>query len=120
MAPSRTRAGATQTIFITGYARIPQGITANQLYRVLGVGLEVNPQSEEITDADCTLATSVGRDFFRKLVIGYNLRHGVEPLVEVFESRYFGSARKAIIAALRIAGRRYAAYKSGEEFEVEE
>ncbi|MGE5484724.1 MAG: DUF3870 domain-containing protein [Ignavibacteriales bacterium] len=101
------------TVFITGYARIPQGITANQLYRVLGIGVEVDPATGVILDADCTLATSVGRRFFSKLAIGYNLDDGIESLVAMFEERYHGSAQKAIIAALRVIGQRYEAFKTG-------
>ncbi|MGB9867627.1 MAG: DUF3870 domain-containing protein [Bacillota bacterium] len=100
-------------IFITGYARLPQGITAAELYHVLGIGVEVDPATGVITDADCTLATAVGRNFFRKLVVGYNLEHGIEPLVKEFECRYHGSAKKTIIAALKVVNQRYLAYKSG-------
>jgi hypothetical protein len=101
------------TIFITGYARIPQGITANQLYKVLGIAVEVETETGEIRDADCTLATTVGKRFFRELVVGYNLEAGVEPLVRMFEDRYYGSAKKAVIAALRVVEQRYEAFKIG-------
>ncbi len=110
----------SRTIFITGYARIPEGITANQTYKVLGIGLEVDPRTEVIIDADCTLATTVGRNFFRRLVVGYYLGAGVDPLIQKFERRYHGSAQKAIIAALRVIEKRYLAYKSGSAVEQDE
>jgi hypothetical protein len=109
-----------RTIFITGYARIPEGITANQLYKVLGIGVEIDPKTEVIIDADCTLATAVGKSFFRRLVVGYDLSAGVEPLVQRFERRYHGSAQKAIIAALRVVEQRYSAYKTGSSIDEDE
>ncbi|NPV71376.1 MAG: DUF3870 domain-containing protein [Firmicutes bacterium] len=110
----------SRTIFVTGYARIPEGITANQLYKVLGIGVEIDPRTEVIIDADCTLATTVGKSFFKKLVVGYDLGVGIEPLVQRFERRYHGSAQKAIIAALRVIEQRYIAYKTGCPVEEEE
>jgi len=120
MCPGASGTTESRTIFITGYARIPEGITANQLYKVLGIGVEIDPRTEVIIDADCTLATTVGRSFFRRLVVGYDLSGGVEPLVQRFERRYHVAARKAIIAALRVIEQRYLAYKAGSTFEEDE
>lgn len=90
------------TIFITGYAKLPTAITAEKMYEVIAIGVEIDSDTGTIVDCDCTLATSVGRDFFRKLTTGYCLFQGIDPLIDSFEKRYYGSARKAIITALKI------------------
>lgn len=91
-----------KTIFITGYAKLPSSITAEKLYEIIAMGLEVDTETGKIIDADCTLATEVGKKFFRKLTIGYCLDDGIEELMDVFNKRYYGSARKAIITSLKI------------------
>lgn len=98
------------TIFITGYAKLPSNITAEKLYKVIAVGVEIDPHTGIIVDCDCTLATVVARSFFRKLVLGYNLSNGIEGLTKIFEIRYHGSARKAIVTGLRIMYEKWLAY----------
>lgn len=90
------------TVFITGYAKLPTAITAEKLYQVIAIGLEVDPKTGEIVDGDCTLATELGRAFFKRVVIGHNIETGLEELAEEFEVRYQGSARKAILTALKL------------------
>ncbi len=98
------------TIFFTGYAKLPSNITAEKLYEVIAIGIEVDPNTSIIVDCDCTLATMVARNFFRKLAIGYNLNEGIEGLTKVFEERYYGSARKAIITSLKIMYEKWLTY----------
>lgn len=99
-----------QTIFFTGYAKLPSNITAEKLYEVIAVGVEVDPKTGIIVDCDVTLATAVAKSFFRKLATGYNLNNGIEGLTYTFERRYFGSARKAIITGLKIMYEKWLAY----------
>jgi len=97
-----TNLSSENTVFITGYAKLPSAITAEKLYEVVAVGVEVDPKTGIIVDADCTLATEVSRKFFQKITKGYCLFDGIEPLILRFETRYYGSARKAIVTALKI------------------
>jgi len=90
------------TVFITGHAKLPTAITAEKLYEVIAIGVEVDSQTGIIINSDCTLATDVGKNFFKKLTIGYCLLNGIEPLILQFENRYYGSARKAIVTALKL------------------
>ncbi|SNX54295.1 DUF3870 domain-containing protein [Thermoanaerobacterium sp. RBIITD] len=92
--------------FITGYAKLPDDITARELYTVLAVGLIVHSKSGIIEDADCTLATSAGKSFFKMAVIGKNI-HNIDDIISIFEKQYFGQAKKAIIAALKMCNTKY-------------
>ena len=98
------------TIFITGYAKLPTSITAEKLYQVIALGLEIEVDTGTIVDSDCTLATEVGRRFFKKVVNGYSLNNGIEDLIKEFEQRYYGSARKAIITALKLMYEKWHTY----------
>ena len=108
--PEITGYPGVDTIFVTGYAKLPSSITAEKLYQVIAIGVEIDPQTGVIVETDCTLATEVGKNFYRKLVLGYNLFDGIDGLVERFEKRYHGSARKAIITGLKIMYEKWLAY----------
>lgn len=103
------------TVFFTGYAKLPSSITAEKMYEVIAVGVEVDPATGVIVDCDCTLATIVARNFFKKLVLGYNLSFGIEGLTNRFEKRYYGSARKAIITGLKIMYEKWLLVKENEK-----
>lgn len=98
------------SIFITGYAKLPSNITAEKLYKVVAVGVEIDPNTGIIIDCDCTLATTVGKNFFKKLVMGYNLSNGIDDLIEIFKTRYHGSARKALITGIKIMYEKWLLY----------
>ncbi len=106
-----TRDGArASSVFITGYAKLPEGITASEMFRVVGIGLEVDREAGVVMAADCTLATGVGRRFFQKLVQGRRLVDEFHLLVDEVEERYHGNAQKALVTALRIARDKFRAY----------
>ncbi len=101
-------------VFFTGYAKLPRGITASELFEVVGVGMEIDVRTGTIVDAECTLATRLGRRFFRRLVVGRNIDTGLTALIGEIERRYQGSAQKAIITALKIICEKYRSYRAKE------
>jgi hypothetical protein len=101
------------TIFLTGYARLPSGITASRLSDVVGVGLEVEPGTGRIVEAECTLATALAREFFRRLVVGWSLETDFQAMVKTIERRYHGSAQKALITALKTVLDKYQSRRDG-------
>ncbi|HUW64729.1 MAG TPA: DUF3870 domain-containing protein [Spirochaetia bacterium] len=100
-----------ETIFFSGYAKLPAGITASAMFNVVAVGLEVEAPTGRIVAAECTLATGVGKSFFSRLVVGWNIDTGLPGLIEEIERRYQGSAQKAIITALKIIHEKFRAYR---------
>ncbi|HYE84572.1 MAG TPA: DUF3870 domain-containing protein [Clostridia bacterium] len=93
-------------ILITGYARLPQGITAQELYSVIAVVIVVEKQTGLIVDADCSLATELTRKFVKELLTGCTL-NDQEAIEDKFKEYYYGSARKAIISAIRNCTEKY-------------
>jgi len=96
----------------TGRARLGEGLTAEKLFGVLTVGLEVDMETGCILDADCTLSTEIARNFFKKIVLGYSLKNGIDPLLKKFQIRYYGEVSKALGAALKNIYREYRIIKN--------
>ena len=99
--------GERQSIFLTGYARLPAGIVASEVSEIVGIGLEVELPGGMIIDADCTLATRVAREFVRRILVGKSLQTDLELIQAEIGYRYHGNAQKALVAAMRIAQEKY-------------
>lgn len=100
-------------VLFSGYAKLPTGITATELYRVIGLVILVDIETDTIVEADCTLATHVSRKHVAEILVGETLKHGPEPLVRLIDQYYQGSAKKAIITAIRISCDKFRSYKEG-------
>jgi hypothetical protein len=87
-------------VFVTGYAKLPQGITASELYTVICVGILVDKETGIILDAECSLVTSLAKRVFKELVVNKNL-NDIESIEAGFVKHYYGSAKKALISAMR-------------------
>ncbi|MGA8942356.1 MAG: DUF3870 domain-containing protein, partial [Thermoactinomyces sp.] len=90
-------------------------ITAHKTYEVIAISAEVNPDTGEIVHLDCTLATGLARRFVSELAIGYKLGNDIDELVERLEARYYGSARKALIAAFKSINEKYLEWKVSQQ-----
>lgn len=100
-----------QHILFSGYAKLPAGITASELYKLIGIIVVVDITTGIIVKADCTLATEVARNHVSSFFVGYNLNDGPEKLQEIFEKVYQGGAKKAIVTVIRIIHDKYRSYK---------
>lgn len=100
-------------VFFSAYAKLPLGITATEIYRVIGVVVVVDIETGTIMEADCTLATETARNFVRNIIAGFSMSKGIEPLLQIIDTRYQGGAKKAIITALKIIYDKYRSYREG-------
>ncbi len=94
------------SVFITGYAKLPQGITATEMYSVIVVGVVVNKMTGVIEEVDCSLVTSLAREFVKDLCVGQNISD-YENLTDLLNNHYHGSARKALLSALKNINEKY-------------
>ena len=99
-------------ILFSGYAKLPTGITASEIYKVIGVVLVIDEESGNILEADCTLATAVARNHVSEMLVGRSITNP-ENLVRIIDKTYQGSAKKAVITAIRIIYDKYRSYKEG-------
>lgn len=100
-------------VLFSGYAKLPIGITAGELYKVVGVVVTVDMESGKIIEADCTLATELARKHIARALVGHSLHEGPEKFAEIIEHIYQGNAKKSIITAIRIIIDKYRSYKDG-------
>ena len=87
-------------ILLTGYAKLPSGITAKELYEVVALALVVDYNTGMILKVDSTLATNVAKNFVKKLIINKNI-NDVREIEVGFEKYYYGSAKNALVSALK-------------------
>ncbi len=93
-------------IFLTGYAKLPSGITASENSKTLVLGLIINKKTGEILDVDCSLITRTAKDFVLDYLLGKDINK-VSEISEAFDSVYYGSAKRAIVSALKIIYEKY-------------
>ncbi|GAB6085586.1 DUF3870 domain-containing protein [Alkaliphilus crotonatoxidans] len=87
-------------IFISGYAKLPGGTTAEELYKVVAVGFLIDKNTGKILDADCSLVTRVAKDHVRRILVGKNILE-FEEIEKAFNEYYFGSVKKALISSTK-------------------
>lgn len=88
-------------VFLSGYAKLPDNTTAQKLYNHLVLVVTAELPGGTILDADCTMATELGRSFVRELLVGYDLHRGPEPLAELLNQSYHGHLRKALQTCIK-------------------
>ncbi|OJV64012.1 MAG: hypothetical protein BGO41_07095 [Clostridiales bacterium 38-18] len=109
----------TNHIFLTGYAKLPQGITAKELYAVIAVGVVIDIKTSEIVDADCTLATALAKSVVKNLLVGSKL-NDLDKIEKGFKNHYYGSARKAILSAIKTCNEKYRQILDGADEIIED
>ena len=104
-----------EMVLFSGYAKLPEGITATEMYKVIALVVVVDVSTGLIVEADCTLATELARKQVSNLLVGFNLGESSEELQASINRKYQGSAKKAIITAIRIITDKYHSYKISDE-----
>jgi hypothetical protein len=90
------------TFLFSGYARLPQDVSHQAMYKRVGVVFEVD-EGGTVTACSTTLMMPAASDFFEKLLIGRNVlseRREIEALVRY---RYRGHSQGALVSALHKA-----------------
>lgn len=93
-------------VFVTGYAKLPQGITASELYSVICIGLLVDRNTGIIKDAECSLVTNLAKRVFHECVVNRDINE-IDTIEEDFIKIYYGSAKKALISAMRTCNEKF-------------
>ncbi|GAE27160.1 hypothetical protein JCM9140_3280 [Halalkalibacter wakoensis JCM 9140] len=91
----------SNTVFIAGHARLPQGMAAKSMFDTLTITAEIEMRYGVILEASCTLATDHGREFIGRALRGISLNDGIDATIKYLEDKYRGKATNALIAALR-------------------
>lgn len=96
-----------KTALVTGYSKAPQGTSMYEVYKHAGIVLEIELESHKIVKAEFTFIADLTKEFFNKLLIGYDISQGVDPLIQRIRKHYFAPSQQAVIVALQSAVQRY-------------
>ena len=102
----------TNQVLFSGYARLPSGTVASEMFGVMALVIMVNIKTGEIVEAECTLSTRMAERLVSKILIGRNLKNGPQEIIDLLNRVYQGTAKKAIITALRNVYDKYVAFSS--------
>lgn len=89
-----------ETFLFSGYARLPQDVSHQALYKRVGVVVVVD-DTGKILRASTSLMMDVARDFFGEIVDGLNVVSGREELERIIRYRYRGHSQGALVSAMR-------------------
>ncbi len=90
---------APTTFLFSGYARLPQDVSHQAMYKRVGVVLEAD-EAGVVVACSTTLMMVAAADFFERLLLGRNVlaeRREIEALVRY---RYRGHSQGALVSAL--------------------
>ena len=90
------------TFLFSGYARLPQDVNHQAMYKRVGVVVEVDAGGAVVA-CSTTLMMAAASDFFERLLLGHNVlteRAEIEALVRY---RYRGHSQGALVSALHKA-----------------
>ena len=100
----------SKVVLFSGYARLPAGTVASELYGVMALVFLIDVSDGTIVDMECTLSTRLSERFLASLLIGKRLTREATDLIDSIQDVYQGTARKAIVTSLRIVADKYHAY----------
>lgn len=99
--------GELDTVLVTGYSKAPQGTAMYEVYKHTGIVLEIHKQTHVIENVEFVFIAGLTKRYFEKLMIGYCLNDGVEPLIERIKNHYIAPSQQSVIVALQSAIQRY-------------
>ena len=104
----------SNTVFVTGVAKVAKDDPIASSYEVFFVGLVVDKNTCVIVDATCNTARDLTMDFIRSIVIGHNLETELNAMTTELRNRFFGLVRKPLLVALKDAHNRFMVVKRAE------
>jgi hypothetical protein len=96
-----------KTVLITAYAKAPQNTSMYENNKYAGLVLEVHKESHIIINAEFTFLTNLAKNYFNRMIIGYDFSKDITPLIEEITSDFLAPSQQAIIVALKVAHQRY-------------
>ncbi|MCQ6276028.1 DUF3870 domain-containing protein [Bacillus sp. V3B] len=95
------------TVLIAGFAQLPRGTTQYERYKSLAVVLVINVETEVIEDAEFTFIADLTNYYLTSLVRGYDLKKGINPLIDILRSHVLIPSQGAVIQSIKSAWDRY-------------
>lgn len=93
-------------VLVSGFSKIPGGIAGSDVYSVIGLSLVIEADSGIIVEADTNLVIGLARRYIQDILVGQKITD-LSLLDYKFKTEYHGSARKALIVAIKICYDKY-------------
>jgi hypothetical protein len=90
------------TFLFSGYARLPQDVSHQAIYKRVGIVLEVDADGQVVA-CGTTLLMPVASEFFARLLVGRNVISERREIEATVRYRYRGHSQGALISALHKA-----------------
>jgi len=90
---------APTTFLFSGYARLPQDVSHQAMYKRVGVVLEADEAGVVVT-CSTTLMMASADVFFQRLLVGRNVLTGRREIEALVRYRYRGHSQGALVSAL--------------------
>jgi hypothetical protein len=87
------------TFLFSGYARLPQDVSHQAMYKRVGVVLEVD-EAGVVVACSTTLMMVSADDFFQRLLVGCDVLTGRREIEALVRYRYRGHSQGALVSAL--------------------
>lgn len=102
------------TIYLVGDAKTATHNPITLQYNAYFIVLVIDLEKETIVDAGASAIITVTNNFVRSIFTGYDMKKGLEPMIEEIYRRYHGSSQKALIVAWKDAYKKYLQVKNNE------
>ncbi|KAJ49865.1 hypothetical protein BD780_003977 [Clostridium tetanomorphum] len=103
------------TIYITGISRSNSTDPITIMYNSFFLGVIVDKKEGIIIDITCNTISNVTTDFIKSMLVGYNLLQDLGKMIDEIHNRFFGTAQKALIVALKDAHNKFTIEKKKQE-----
>lgn len=87
----------SKVVLFSGYARLPAGTVASELYGVMALVFLIDVSNGTIVDVECTLSTRLAERFLASLLIGKQLTREATDLIDSIQDVYQGTAKKRLL-----------------------
>jgi hypothetical protein len=102
------------TIYLVGDAKTATHNPITLQYNAYFIVLVIDLEQEVIVDAGASATIAVTNHFVRSLFTDYDMRQGLEPMIDEIHRRYHGSSQKALIVAWKDAFKKYVQIRNNE------
>ncbi|MGE4277010.1 MAG: DUF3870 domain-containing protein [Lawsonibacter sp.] len=114
METPKSRRNKAATYYVIGESRTNMDNAITKQYGSFYMAFEVEEETDEVLDFDCTHTLEITNQFLRKYFVGEHFSEIETWLEEWLEQYYGGSSRRAVLAAYHDALKRYRTLKKGQ------
>ena len=99
-----------KTLVFCGNSKLPENVAEKHVFGHLAIEIEVDPVTFKILNVSSTLLPSLGKKIVTDALIGHEIKDGIKSAINEIENRFFSPTKKATIAAIEDAHKRYVEY----------